>query len=59
MIKQVWQKLTIRTNNPESTVSNLAKSDKVRNIHVLEGKVEYEQRTWKQDNTEHLDREDG
>lgn len=59
MIKQVWQKLTIRTNNPEATVSNLAKSDEVRNIHVLEGKVEYEQLGWKQDNAEHLDREDG
>lgn len=59
MIKQVWQKLTIRTNNPEATVSNLAKSDKVRNIQVLEGKVEYEQRTWKQDKTEHINREDG
>lgn len=59
MIKQVWVKLTIRTNKPEATAVNLAKSDKVRNIQVLEGKVEYEQIGWKQDNTEHLDREDG
>ena len=59
MIKQVWQKLTIRTNEPEFVAEGLEKSDRVRNIQISERKVTYEQRTWEQADAEHLDRSDG
>lgn len=59
MIKQVWDKLSIKTNEPEFIANRMANNPKVRNIQINGNKVTYEQRTWKQDNTEHLDREDG
>lgn len=59
MIKQVWEKLTIRTNEPGVVAGNLEKSDKVQNIQIEKDEVVYEQATWRQYDTEHLDRSDG
>ena len=59
MIKQVWEKLTIRTNEPEFVAGKLEGNDKVRNIQIEKDKVIYEQRTWRQQDAEHLDRDDG
>ena len=59
MIKQVWEKLTIRTNEPEFVAGNLEGNGKARNIQIEKDKVTYEQRTWRQQDAKHLDRDDG
>ena len=56
MIKQVWDKLTIRTNEPEFVAGNLEKSDKVRNIRIEGNKVIYDQSTWRQEDVNHTER---
>lgn len=56
MIKQVWDKLTIRTNEPEFIAGKLVNNSKVRNVRIEKDKVIYEQATWRQEDVNHTER---
>lgn len=50
MLKEIWEKLTIRTNEPEFKADELAGNNRVRNVKIYGNKVTYEQKTWRESN---------
>jgi len=49
MIKQIWQKLSIKSNSEahqEQLINILEHDKKVKNVHIDSGRVHYEQKTW-------------
>lgn len=48
MIKQVWEKLSIHTNEPEFVAERLGGNESVRNIEINGRCVTYEQLTWRE-----------
>ena len=51
MIKQIWEKLSIRINSDRhqnQLINMLERDKKVRGVHVDSGRVHYEQKTWEE-----------
>ena len=49
MIKQVWEKMFIKTDDHENVKATLMKSSKVRNISITDKGVSYEQLKWREE----------
>lgn len=52
MLKQQWEKLSIKTNEPEFLADKLSDNKKVRNIQVNDDVVSYEQLCWREEDND-------